>query len=254
MKTVKQWLSVILDEKKSIAILEPHGPLSENDFKEASEQIDSFLEKNERLNWIIIYAKSFPYWETFSWLLSHLKFIRNHQKKVVYLAFVTDSTAWVLAEKIWDYFVKAKIKNFDSNELEVAKEWIISDQDWIIEHKLYVDIDSLEKSWYVELKIIWTLTHEDYQKAMPLLDKALDKINNKKWNILVDMSDFEGWELKAAWDDFKFWMKHDFDFWKIAIFWNEKKWLEYSMKITSWFMKWKIKSFNTKKESIEWLK
>ncbi len=254
METTKQWLEVILDEQNAITILKLHWPLTENDFLEASKKIDSFLEKNQKLDWVIIYTKSFPYWDSFNGLLSHLKFIKNHHKKVAYLAFVTDSPAWIFAEYIWDYFVKAKVKNFDYNELEEAKKWIASDEDWIINHKFYVNLDTLKTWWYAEIKIIWKLTHEDYKQAVPILDSVLEKVENKDFNILLDISDFDWWELKAAWDDFKFWLKHGFTFWKIAIFWNTKNWLEYSIKVTSWFMKWKMKQFDTKKEALEWLK
>jgi hypothetical protein len=185
--------------------------------------------------------------------MSHFKFIKNHQKKVAYLAFVTDATIWILVEHIWDYFVHAKIRNFDYEELEKAKKWILSDEDWIIKHKFYVNVDSLKQSWYIEIKIIWTLTHDDYSKAIPILDSTLDKLNGKQWHILLDMTDFEGWELRAAWDDFKFWLKHSFNLWKIAIVWNNKKWIEYTMKISSWFIRWEIKQFEDKKEAVKWL-
>ncbi len=254
MEIKKQWLEVLLDEKKSIVILKPHWALSENDFLEASKKIDSYLEKNQKLNWVIIYAKSFPYWDSFLWLISHLKFIKNHHKRVAYLAFVTDSLVWIFAEHIWDFFVKAKVKNFDYDQLEEAKKWIFLDEDWIINHKFYVNLDTLKTWWYVEIKIMWKLTHEDYSQAVLILDWVLEKVEAKDFNILIDISDFDWWELKAAWDDFKFWMKHGFVFGKIAIFWNEKKWLEYWVKITSWFIKWKMKQFGTKKEALEWLK
>ena len=118
-------LTVNLDTKNSIAVLEPHGALRADDFKEVSKKIDGYLEENGTLDGLIIYTKSFPGWDSFTALLSHLKFVNNHHKKISFLAFVTDSIVGDIAEDIGDYFVNAKIKNFDFDEFDKAKEWII---------------------------------------------------------------------------------------------------------------------------------
>ena len=120
-------LNVTLDEKESIVILEPDGVLSEDDFKTASEIIDPFIEEHGDLNGLIIYSESFPGWDSFSSLITHLKFIKNHHKKVTNLAFVTDSPVGKLAEKIGNHFVAAKVKTFTFKQLEDAKQWILED-------------------------------------------------------------------------------------------------------------------------------
>ena len=68
-------LTVNLNEKEGIAILEPDGDLSEKDFQSAARIIDPFIEKSGKLNGIIIHVKSFPRWDSFSALITHLKFI-----------------------------------------------------------------------------------------------------------------------------------------------------------------------------------
>ena len=65
-------LTVNLNEIKGIAILEPDGKLSENDFKSAAKIIDPYIKKSGKLNGIIIHVKSFPGWESFSALMTPL--------------------------------------------------------------------------------------------------------------------------------------------------------------------------------------
>jgi len=117
-------LNVTLDEKSSIAVLEPHGALCEGDFKEVARVIDGYLQKKGKLKGLIIYTKSFPGWDSFSALTTHLKFINEHHKKISYLAFVTDSMVGELAQHIGSHFVNATIKTFAFDKLKEAKRWI----------------------------------------------------------------------------------------------------------------------------------
>ena len=92
-------LHVQLNKTEGIAILEPEGKLSEEDFTSvAASVIDPYLEQSGRLNGIIIHAKSFPGWDSFSSLVTHLKFIKQHHEKISHVAFVSDSPIGAFAE------------------------------------------------------------------------------------------------------------------------------------------------------------
>ncbi|MDZ7820307.1 MAG: STAS/SEC14 domain-containing protein [Aliarcobacter sp.] len=119
-------LQVHLNEKDSIAILKPNGPLSESDFRSAKDIIDPFIENTGNLKGIIIYVKTFPGWDSFSALIIHLKFVNSHHKKIAKVAFVTDSLIGDFAELIARHFVEAQIKNFAFDNFEEAKTWILS--------------------------------------------------------------------------------------------------------------------------------
>ncbi len=118
-------LNVTLNEKESIAILEPVDALSKDDFQLATKIIDPFIEKGGELKGVIIYTKSFPGWDSFGALLKHLKFIKEHHKKVSHVAFVTDSVIGEFAKHIGSHFVNAQVNNFSFNQLEDAKRWIL---------------------------------------------------------------------------------------------------------------------------------
>ena len=117
-------LNVKLNETKGIAILEPDGKLSEQDFISAASIIDPYLEKKGELNGIIIYVKSFPGWDSFSALITHLEFVKEHHKKISHVAFVSDSPIGALAEHVGSHFVSAEVKSFSFNELEESIKWV----------------------------------------------------------------------------------------------------------------------------------
>ncbi|MCK5686755.1 STAS/SEC14 domain-containing protein, partial [bacterium] len=113
-----------LNEKEGIAILEPHGSLSAEDFTSAARIIDTYIEKSGDLNGIIVHVKSFPGWDSFFALVSHLKFIKEHHKHVSHIAMATDSPLGKFGENIASHFVKAEIKHFSFDELQTAIAWI----------------------------------------------------------------------------------------------------------------------------------
>ncbi len=121
-------LKVELDEDEGIAILKPDGELSENDFKTASKIIDPYLEKFDELKGIIIHVKSFPGWDSFSSLVAHLKFVKEHHKRISRIAFATNSPVGSIAENVARHFVNAEIKNFDFDELEAARKWVLGSE------------------------------------------------------------------------------------------------------------------------------
>ncbi|HSA65330.1 MAG TPA: STAS/SEC14 domain-containing protein, partial [Nitrospira sp.] len=88
--------------------------------------IDPYLEKAGRLDGLIIHTKSFPGWDSFAALCSHLRFVKNLHQKVSRLAVVTDSPLGTFAETVGSHFVSAEIKVFPFREMEAAKTWIQS--------------------------------------------------------------------------------------------------------------------------------
>ena len=118
-------LNITLDEDNDLAIFEPDAKLSEEDFKSAARIIDRYINESGTLNGLIIATKTFPGWESFTALMSHLSFVKDHHQKVSFVAFVTDSAVGNLAEHIACHFISADIRSFTFDELHAAKQWII---------------------------------------------------------------------------------------------------------------------------------
>lgn len=241
------------DEFDKIAILEPDGALSKEDFEVASESIDPFIIRYGKLQGIIIYTQGFPGWKSFSALIEHLKFINDFHQKVAHIAFVTNSMIGDISEHVGSHFVNAKIKHFTFDKLEEAKAWILTEEDVFQRHGISLGIEKIKDDFIFVFKAIGILSHEDYEMITPFIHSALEGVKPLSVKALVDMSEFEGWELQAAWDDMKIGLKHDADFSKIAIFGNHDKLLEYGIKITSWFMAGKIEQFEDMNKAVTWL-
>ena len=122
----------------------------------------------------------------------------------------------------------------------------------ITRHGLAIGIERTGNDFFLSLKATGKLTHEDYNKINPMIDSALEGVKDPKVKVFIDGSELEGWELRAAWDDFKLGLKHNNEFDKIAIFGN-KKWQEYSAKIGSWFLSGEVKYFEDVDAALSWL-
>jgi hypothetical protein len=121
-------LNIELDRESAIAILEPDGELTEQDFEVVSSVIDPYIKEHAKLNGIIINTKEFPGWESFGAMLKHFKFVKDHEQKLSHIAIVTDSAIAGLAESIAAHFVSAKIRHFPFSEFNEAKSWVLGNE------------------------------------------------------------------------------------------------------------------------------
>ncbi len=120
------------------------------------------------------------------------------------------------------------------------------------EHGIGIAIKRNQKKLFIEISMLGKLTHEDYQVFVPMIDKALKKAKGLETDLLIDMKKLKGWEFLAAWDDFKFGVKHRNVFDKVAII-GSKKWEEQSVAMMSHLMKVKVKFFKERKKALSWL-
>jgi hypothetical protein len=97
------------------------------------------------------------------------------------------------------------------------------------------------------------LTEVDYNKLLPLLNNKVQQYQKIRW--YFEMEDFDGWELKAFWEEIKFDAKHLNDFGKVAMV-GDKKWEEWMTDLMKPFTSAKVKFFDTseKEEAKRWIK
>jgi hypothetical protein len=118
-------ISYELDENAGVLTVQPEGKLEAQDFLTLSEVVDPFLKERGRLNGIVIVTKKFPGWEDFNGMIEHMRFVRNHHRKIAKVAIVTDSKIADVAESLGKHFVKASIKHFSFKDHESAKTWML---------------------------------------------------------------------------------------------------------------------------------
>lgn len=122
-----------------------------------------------------------------------------------------------------------------------------------ITQNMDINIEPANGIFNVTLKATGKLTHQDYMTLIPMMNSTVKSIPNAKVNMLLDATEFEGWEAQAAWDDFKFGMEYKDIFLKIAIV-GTKTWQEYAAKMGDWFMHGEVKFFYDLNEAKNWIK
>ena len=119
-------------------------------------------------------------------------------------------------------------------------------------HGISIGLSCVKDQVFLDLKVVGKLTHADYEIITPMLDSAIIGIKHPKINVLIDALEFEGWELRAAWDDFKLGIKHGKEFQKIAIV-GKENWHEYLAKVGNWFVAGQVKYFGDLTIAHDWL-
>ena len=121
-----------------------------------------------------------------------------------------------------------------------------------IEHGISIGISRVDDFFFMKVKINGTLTHEDYEKMIPMLRNSIEGVKDPEIRVLMDATEFKGWELRAAFDDFRFGIEFRNVFSKIA-FVGTSTWEEYGVKIGSWFMRAEVEFFKSLDEAYNWL-
>lgn len=109
---------------EGILILHPEGPLEEADFIAITSHVDTYLAGHEKLHGVLIHAKSFPGWKNFAAMLAHLKFLKEHLKKIEKIAVVADGALANIMPNIANHFVHAQVQHFDFEREDTAWGWL----------------------------------------------------------------------------------------------------------------------------------
>lgn len=122
-----------------------------------------------------------------------------------------------------------------------------------MEHKFLCGVKKVDDDIFLEVLIRGKLTHEDYERFVPLVENLVYSSKQPKISVLADIRGFVGWELEAMWDDFKFSMKHFMRFDKVAVV-GDKKWEEIVIKISNLVTPYDSKFFDEYNDAVEWLR
>ena len=117
-------VQVELRSDNGVLIVKPLGPLAVEDFVAIGHTADGYIESRGALNGLIICFKVFPGWKNVQGLCSHLRFVRNHQREIKKVAFVTNSKIVKFVINIVKYFVHPEARYFKYNQESSAMQWI----------------------------------------------------------------------------------------------------------------------------------
>ena len=112
--------------EQGVLVLKPEGALRSEDFESLGDVVDPYIEKHGDLKGLLVDAAAFPGWENFAALLSHLRFVRDHHRRIRRIAVVSDHKMLTVGPKIASHFVSAEIRTFDAASRDAALAWIAS--------------------------------------------------------------------------------------------------------------------------------
>ena len=107
-----------------VLIVAPKGALTAEYFRAVSRTVDSYISENGKLTGLLLEAPSFPGWDSLGAVIEHMRFVRDHHRKIERVAAVTDSTILTIAPKIAEHFAHPEFKVFRSGEKAKALAWL----------------------------------------------------------------------------------------------------------------------------------
>jgi hypothetical protein len=113
-----------LFREEGILTVFPTGALAERDFTALAGLVDPFIEAKGALNGLMVIAEHFPGWENFASLITHIRFVRNHERAIRRVAVVTDSPLLGLMPALARHFVDAEVQSFPFAQRDAAFDWL----------------------------------------------------------------------------------------------------------------------------------
>jgi hypothetical protein len=109
--------------ERGVLVVEVQQALRAQDFDALAATADQWIDAHGDLAGIVIHARSFPGWENLGGLIRHIRFLRDHHRRVRRVALASDSKLAGLAPKLAEHFVQAEVRRFGYDELEAAVAW-----------------------------------------------------------------------------------------------------------------------------------
>ena len=104
-----------------------------------------------------------------------------------------------------------------------------------------IELKEKREGKLMEVHVSGKLGKADYEHFLPVVEKRISQ--HGRVDILLEMSDFHGWDAGAAWEDTKFAFRHFSDIGRLAVV-GEKKWQEWMTTVCRPFTKAEIRYFD----------
>ena len=98
-------------------------------------------------------------------------------------------------------------------------------------------------------KLCGKLHDEDYKQFVPRMETILTA--RGKVRLFLEFEEFQGWDMHAAWDDFKFGLKHYSDFERIALV-GDRRWEKWMASVCKPFTRAAVKYFDRSEVYAAW--
>jgi hypothetical protein len=108
---------------KGVIVVEVTRALRARDFDELAITADTWIDAHGHLPGLVIHARRFPGWENLGGLIRHIRFVRDHHRKIKRIALAADGELATLGPRIGEHFVQAEVKSFAYDALDAAIAW-----------------------------------------------------------------------------------------------------------------------------------
>ncbi|GLX53968.1 hypothetical protein Shyhy01_69170 [Streptomyces hygroscopicus subsp. hygroscopicus] len=109
--------------ESEVLVVDVEQPLRAQDFDALAQTVDNWLETHDALAGVVVHARDFPGWENIAGLLGHVRFVRDHHRKVRKVALAADAKLAGLVPHFANHFVRAEVRQFPYAELDEAVAW-----------------------------------------------------------------------------------------------------------------------------------
>jgi hypothetical protein len=106
-----------------VIVVEIKEALRAQDFDALSTTADQWIQAQGSLHGLVLHAHHFPGWENLEGLIKHVRFVRDHHKKIERIAISSDARLASLTPRVAEHFVEAEIQTFAYDKLEDAISW-----------------------------------------------------------------------------------------------------------------------------------
>lgn len=109
---------------RGVVVIEPKGTLRAEDFDALESDVDAWIDgAGGTLHGMVVKAREFPGWKNLGSAIRHIRFIKDHHKKIRRFAWAADSKLAALAPPLAKHFVDAEVKRFGADEVDEAISW-----------------------------------------------------------------------------------------------------------------------------------
>lgn len=112
-----------LDPELGVVVIKLAEPLRSQDFDALALTVDSWLAAHLELRGLVVHARAFPGWENATALMRHVRFVRDHHRKISRVALAADGALAGVAPRIGEHFVHAEVRRFSFDDLDAAVSW-----------------------------------------------------------------------------------------------------------------------------------
>ena len=118
----------LLDER-GVVVVDVAHPLRTADLDALATTVDGWLATHATLQGVVVHARGVPGWENLRALLRHLRFVRDHHRRVRRVALAADGVLADVAPAVARHFVRAELRHFGHDDLDAAIDWAATTED-----------------------------------------------------------------------------------------------------------------------------